>query len=341
MVNKNKILFCETCLVDTECKYEEGIRKEKIDDIKIEYLEKRYVCLRCHEKVYDSETYDWNVFEANKKLREKTGLITVDDINEISEKYNIGVKPLAVVLEVGEATMMRYLAGKNPTKEISDRLKMALRSPEFFEMALMKNKEKLTDIAFKKALGKVKQLELSSGNSKVYQVALYVISKYEDTTNMALQKILYFLNGFSSKFLDDYLFNDLAQAWIHGPVYKDVYDSLSYYKSDFIEAKDLLGDYKFDLTDLEKEYIDNVASLFACFSGSCLRNMSHLTNPWIIAREGLEEEEYSDRIIDQRDIKKYFEDIISKYDIKNYDDIKRYIEDLLLVVNDSKKKVNN
>lgn len=62
----------------------------------------------------------------------------------------------------------------------------------------MSNQDKITDLAFKKALGRVKQLELSNEHSKIYQIALYIIGNYEDTTNMALQKILYFVNGFLS-----------------------------------------------------------------------------------------------------------------------------------------------
>ncbi|MDE5630532.1 MAG: DUF4065 domain-containing protein [Bacilli bacterium] len=314
---------------DTNCEYEEGVVKEIIDGIEVEYLEKRYICSISHEKVYDEETFNYNVLEANSKLREKTGLITINEIRELSAKYDIGVKPLALVMGLGEVTLMRYLEGKNPTRDISDKLKMALKSPEYFEINLMDNKDKITDVAFKKALGRVKQLELSHDHSKIYQVALYIISKYEDTTNMALQKILYFVNGFSNKFLGSYLFNDLAQAWIHGPVYPDIYDSLSYFKYDTINSNKLLCGYDYELSDEEKKYIDSVAPLFACYSGNCLRNMSHLTDPWIDARQGLKEDEPSERVLEKKDVEKYFEDVCTKYKIDTVKDIRNYIDDLL------------
>lgn len=338
-----KKVFCNNCMLDTDCEYEEKVIKETIDGIEIEYLEKRYICSICHEKTYDDESFDYNVLEANKKLREKTGLITLDEIKQLMKKYAIGIKPLSLALGFGEVTLSRYLDGKNPTREISDKLKMAFRSPEFFEMELMENKSKLTDVAFRKAIGRVKQYELSREHSKVYQIALYIISKYEDTTNMALQKILYFVNGFSNKFLGGNLFNDLAQAWVHGPVYPDIYDSLSYFKADNLNSNNILCDYNFEISDSEKEYIDNVAPLFACFSGSYLRNMSHLTDPWVEARKGLDDDEYSSRYIDQEDTKKYFDGVIAKYDIKNYMDIRKYIDDLLKIIEEqnNNKKVNN
>ncbi len=334
-----KKVFCDNCMMDTDCKYEEGVVKEKIDGIEIEYLEKRYICSVCHEKTYDDECLDYNVLQANEKLREKTGLITVTEIRQIMEKYCIGIKPLSLSLGLGEVTLLRYLEGKNPTKEISEKLKLTLNSPEYFEMNLMNNKDKITEVAFRKALGKIKQWELSKDHSKIYQVALYIIHRYEDTTNMALQKILYFVNGFSNKFLGEYLFLDTAQAWQHGPVYPDIYDSLSYFKADFLDSRNILCDYEFELSDDEKKYIDSVAPMFACYSGSCLRNMSHLTDPWREARKGLSDDVPSDRIIEKKDIEKYFDNVCLKYKINDFKDIREYVDDLLFkVIEDSDRK---
>ncbi len=335
-----KNIFCENCMKDTECKYDEGIISENIDGFDIEYLEKRYICSICHEKVYDEETSNYNILEANNKLREKTGLITIKEIKELSSKYNIGVKPLALVMGLGEVTIMRYLEGKNPTKEISDKLKLALKNPEYFEVYLMSNQDKITDLAFKKALGRVKQLELSNEHSKIYQIALYIIGNYEDTTNMALQKILYFVNGFSKKFLGKYLFDDVAQAWIHGPVYPEIYNSLAYFKKDALDSNQILANYEIDLNAKEKEYLDSIVPLFARYSGSCLRNMSHLTKPWIDAREGLAEDDYSDREIANKDIDAYFKDVCSKYEIVSTKDIYRYIMDLLSDIETKKELIN-
>lgn len=327
-----KTIFCENCMKDTECEYEEGLIRENIDGIEVKYLEKRYICSICHEKVYDNETFNYNVLEANNKLREKTGLITIKEIKELSSKYDIGIKPLSLVMGLGEVTLMRYLDGKNPSKEISDKLKLALKSPEYFEMNLMDNQDRITELAFKKALGRVKQLELSNDHSKIYQVALYIISKFDDTTNLALQKILYFVNGFSNQFLGDYLFSDVAQAWVHGPVYPDIYDSLSYFKYDIIDSNKILCSYDFELSENEKRYIDSIAPLFACYSGSCLRNMSHLTDPWIEARKGLNDDDYSNREIEFSDIEKYFNDTCLKYKIEKEEDVRKYVDDLLISI---------
>ena len=156
-----------------------------------------------------------------------------------------------------------------------------------------------------------------------------------DTTNMSLQKILYFLNGFSKKFLKYNLFNDLAQPWIHGPVYPEIYDALSYYFNNKIDVDEILKDKEIDLSEEEIKYINNVSKFFSCYSGSKLRDMSHLTDPWLNARKGLSEKEPSNRIIDNKDIENYFSKVIKDYNIETVDDVNKYAQDLFNKVLDN------
>lgn len=62
--------FCQTCWKDTECTYKEGMRKETIDNLEIEFLEKYYICNECGEKT-EGDMFDYNVIEAHSKLVEK------------------------------------------------------------------------------------------------------------------------------------------------------------------------------------------------------------------------------------------------------------------------------
>ncbi len=322
-----KKFFCEKCFEDKECTYKEKIKKEIIDNIEIEYLEKYYVCNECGEKIY-GDMFDYNIHEANKKLREHTGLITVEEIKEISEKYNIGLKPLSLVLGLGEITITRYINGQNPTQENSELLKAVLNNPHLYEMFLLGNKEKITEIAFRKSLGKTKQLELSNEHSKIYNIALYIVNKLEEITPLSLQKILYFADGLSHIFLNSQLFLEQPEAWSRGPVYREIYDCFSYYKGDSINYKDLLKDYNFNLNDEEKEYLNEILINFGCYNGNILKEMTHLTDPWLKTREGLKEDEPSNRIIDKENIDDYFDKICTDYKINNIKDIQKYSNDL-------------
>lgn len=319
--------FCDVCLDDVNFKYEENIITKKIDDVAIEYLEKYYVCDECGSKFYD-DLSDYNIHEVNKKLREKIGLITIEEINEILKKYAIGQKPLSLVLGLGEVTISRYMSGLNPSKETSSLLKEINNSPFLFELYLTKNKEKISDVAYKKALGKVSQIELASEHSKIYQCVLYILKNTFDMTPLALQKILYFIQGFSTQLLKKEMFNTVSQAWPYGPVYKDIYNCFSYYKSEHIEFNEIFSDYKFDLTVEETKLIDSILYSFGCYSGGCLIEMSHLTDPWINAREGLDSKESTSREIDFKDMKEYFKRICDEFNIKEFGDISKYAKNL-------------
>ncbi len=323
IMNKMKKQFCSNCMKDVDCKYNEKIVKENVDGIEIEYLEKYYICNKCRSKIY-GDLLDSNTIAANKELRKKTGLITVDEIKEIMNKYSIGKKPLSLVLGFGEVTLIRYLEGSNPSKENSDILKLILNNPTLFEMYLEVNKDNITQTAYKKSLGKTKQVEFISGQSKIYDVCLYLISKLREIDALSLQKLLYFANGLSNKFLGEHLINVESQAWKYGPVYKEIYDCFSYYGYNKIDYNELIKNSNIKLSDKEKEYLDAIIMDFGFYSGSLLKEMSHLTDPWVDNRKGLAEDESSNRIISLKDMDKYFNKIILEFDIKEIKDISKY-----------------
>ena len=319
--------FCDKCLKDVEVVYKEENTKEFIDDVEIEYLEKYYVCKECNHEFYD-DLHDYNIDAANYEYRKAIGMITIPEIEEIIEKYNIGKKPLSLILGLGEITITRYLDGQNPTKENSELLKNIKDNPCLYELYLLGNKDKITEVAFKKSLGKTKQLQMNEEHSKLYDSALYIVKKLEDTTPLALQKILYFAQCFSNKFMNKILFVMPAEAWIHGPVYRDIYDCFSYYKNNAINYSELLSEHEFSLDTEEKEYLDSIIKYFGCYSARVLREMTHLTKPWQMARKGLNKDESSNRIIELKDVDYYVDEVSKKYNINKIDDLKQYSTDL-------------
>ena len=315
--------FCENCLKEVECNYYEEDRTIFIENHQIDYLKKYYVCSECGKEFLD-DLYDYDIETVNNKLRILNNIITTGEIEMILKKYDIGKKPLSLILGIGEINIIRYLDGANPTKEISDLLKMILKNPFLYELYLQANKDKITKIAYKKSLSKVKQLELSSSNSKLYNSALYVLKSLDEVDALSIQKTLYFANGFSKFFLSNRLFNDSPEAWIHGPVYREIYDCFSYYQNNKMDYSDFISDIEIDLTNEEKDYLDVIINDFCCYSGSLLRKMTHLTAPWMNARVGLEDETYSNRIIDLEDMDNYFYSVYKNYNMRSVNDISKY-----------------
>lgn len=329
--------FCFNCNDYMPVHYEEMKKKETIGENTIEYIEKHYVCEKCGDILF-GDLLDYNTHTANNELRKKTGLITVDEINQIMKKYDIGKKPLSLVLGLGEITLTRYLEGRNPTRANSDMMKMVLNNPFLYEMYLEVNRDKITKIAYKKSLGKAKQLELQEDKSKIYSTSLYIIGKEKELDTLELQKTLYFSNLLSMKLNKNKLFNDYSESWKYGPVYRDIYEAFSYYGSQKIDYEELVKDKKIDLTDEEKEFLDAIIDAFGYYNGRVLREMTHLTDPWIKSREGLQDDESSCRRIEEKDMEEYADKIIKEYNIKELKDIKKYSEALF---EQAKKNLEN
>lgn len=326
--------FCDVCLKDVYCVLKERIKNVNIDNYNISFNEKYYVCDECKNEFYD-DLFDLNIINANNEVRKLTGLITIDEINDIMKKYNIGKKPLSIVLGMGEVTITRYLDGSNPSKENSDLLRNISKDPLLYEMFLTCNKDKITEIAYKKSLGKVKQLIMNNNKSKLYDSAIYIIKKVKDITPLSLQKLLFFSQCFSNKLINEDIFIDNSEAWIYGPVYKDIYDCFSYFKSSVINLDELFFYHDCNLSDIEKEYLNYIIKYFGCYSGHILRDMSHLATPWINARDGLNKDEYSNRLINYNEIVEYGNDICEEYNISDISELNKFSYDLFNKVNDN------
>ena len=320
--------YCDYCLKDVDCEYKERNKVEIIDDIRVEFLEKYYICPECGNEFY-GDLHDYNIQTVNEKLRKSKEIITTKEIEKIIEKYNIGKKPLSLVLGLGEVTITRYLDGQNPTRENSEFLKNILNNPFLFEMYLLVNKDKISAVAYKKSMGKTKQEELTSSKSKLYNVSLYILKKEKEVDTLSLQKLLYFCSGFSKVFPSvKNLILDNSESWKYGPVYRDIYEAFSYYGYDKINFDELVKDRDFNLTEEEKKYVDSIIDAFGFYSGAVLREMTHMTDPWIESREGLENDAFSNRIIDNESIERYFKNVCEEYKISNYNDIKKYSDDM-------------
>ncbi|MCD4655071.1 DUF4065 domain-containing protein [bacterium] len=97
-------------------------------------------------------------------------------------------------------------------------------------------------------------------------------------TNMKLQKLLYYAQGFSLALFDKPLFEEIIKAWEHGPVVPSVYHYFKDNGSGPIKIHDPidLEKYPKEVQDL----LDEVYQVYGCYSASYLRTMTHAEPPW-------------------------------------------------------------
>ena len=103
---------------------------------------------------------------------------------------------------------------------------------------------------------------------------------FEDSeyiTNLKLQKLLYYAQGYYLARKNDPLFKEDFIAWEHGPVIRKVYDE---YKKNGAKGIEYNEDFNISI-DRETEIILNeVYEKFGQFSAWKLRDMTHQEMPW-------------------------------------------------------------
>lgn len=329
--------YCEKCDDLVTYKTKEKYKETEIRGKRYKYKKVLGYCDKCGSEISSNEILDENLNRLDRVFREKEHIIFTDEINQILIKYKIGKKPLSKLLGWGEVTLIRYLNGDVPTKAYSDQLYHLLNDTEYMENILEKNKDLISAKAYKNAKDTIsklnKDLFRTDTSNEIEIIAEYIIKEGEDVTQLALQKMLYYAQGFYKAFYGKYLFKDDCKAWVHGPVYPTIYEKYKCFKYNKIDIN-IDYDVADMISDDKKKVLDAIIKFFGYYNGKALEEMSHFEEPWIEARVGLKPAENSNKIIKKEALKNYFEKVKVKYDMINIGDIRKYSEDQLKKVLD-------
>lgn len=331
---KNKrIDFCVECRKEVEYEFVEKKINHMIKEKNYEFTITTAVCKECGEEMDVEGIMDLNVREIDEQYRKIENIVSIDDIKALMDIYSIGKAPLSLALGFGEITITRYLLGQVPSIAYSDIMKQVLQHPDVMKECLNKNREKIGETAYKKSMNAANELsELLNVSEKMLSTISYMFEKISEITPLALQKLLYYIQGLYMVKYNKPLFDEDCQAWVHGPVYKEVYDMFKSFQYNPIDDKRfiLLRDRFKELDDDEKEVIDLVVDTFGMYSGKVLEEITHKELPWINARRGYYVYENSNEIINKSDIKDYFESVLNEFDINTHDGINKYIKKQLI-----------
>jgi len=319
---KNMITYCSNCddLVEFDVKDEEI--KDEYKGQKIVFRFQVGRCKKCKSEVSTDNNY--NFLKAYKRIEayEKAmGLITIDDISELLNKYDLGKESLSDIAGFGKITIKRYFEGFLPAREYSAILYNILNDEKIFMKYVEANKEKLKDVTYRKIMTRYKRLN-EIGSSKIDQISNYLITHLEEVTPLALEKLLFFSNGVNYALNGSRLIDEDSQAWAHGPVYPCVYNKYKKYGYKPIDdgIYSTHGCLVSKLSEEEMKAIDLVIKTFGLYSPKTMEKISHLQIPWIEKRNGYSEEEAGNDIIDENTVKQYYIEnkLNSEENIMNY-----------------------
>ncbi len=123
-----------------------------------------------------------------------------------------------------------------------------------------------------------------------------------DLSALKLQKLLYYTQAWHLAFYDKPLFEGKFEAWIHGPVNREIYDLYkgTKYAYSTIGLSDVFDQES--VNKLSKEeilHIQSVLDSYAKFTPSQLEYMSHSEAPWIEARGGISSFKRCENVINE------------------------------------------
>lgn len=122
--------------------------------------------------------------------------------------------------------------------------------------------------------------------ANVQDVAKYFLSLTDTEagdllSNLKLQKLCYYAQGFSLALNDRPLFGDSVHAWTHGPVIPSLYREYKVHGAGAIPAPEDFDSNVLD--DQTRELLNEVFEVYGQYSAWKLRNMTHDEAPWVEA----------------------------------------------------------
>lgn len=122
---------------------------------------------------------------------------------------------------------------------------------------------------------------------KAQDIANYFLTLVDDEvgdslSNLKLQKLMYYAQGFHLALMGEPLFDEPIEAWEHGPVVPSLYHKFKQYGAGPIPRPEDGIDAS-AYSDEVRELLDEVFQVYGQYSASKLRNMTHVEPPWIEA----------------------------------------------------------
>lgn len=155
---------------------------------------------------------------------------------------------------------------------------------------------------------------------KLYKVCDYVIYNLsnKDRANvlnsLRLHKLLFYIQVWYLVFYDKKFFEEDFQAWINGPVGKNIHDrfgKISMYSPITLED---ISNVNYELNDGDIQHIQDVLLAYGHFNEGQLVTLVHNELPWIEARNGYTSDQRCEIVIDENTIKKFYEQQYNKED---------------------------
>jgi uncharacterized phage-associated protein len=147
---------------------------------------------------------------------------------------------------------------------------------------------------------KVNSIDLSK------YILKYFKQKDETINHLKLQKLVYYIDAWHNVFLNEPLIEEDFEAWMHGPVVRDLWN---HYRDESILNNPIYAtddDIDLNINQEQREIIDDVLEEYGDKTPYYLECLTHEEKPWIVARRGYAPSDRCTEKISKELMKEYY-----------------------------------
>jgi len=240
MENAKGSNLCLLCMQYHDMQEVEVRERAIFKEIEFETINKKLYCEFTDEYLITEEYIKENDMRLKDAYREKVGLLTSKEIQDIRKKYEISQKELSRILEWGELTITRYENHQVQDKAHDDVLSEIKSNPLFLYDKLKMNKDQLSDKSYGRLIKNTTTLlseseNLYLTNSIVSGHIQYSSDKYQGNTSLNLTKVVEMINYIAKRVSNLYLVKLMKIIWYSDFLHYKKYDKgitgLYYFKN--------------------------------------------------------------------------------------------------------------
>jgi uncharacterized phage-associated protein len=139
--------------------------------------------------------------------------------------------------------------------------------------------------------------------TSVHTIAKFIVKNASlPVSNLKLQKLLYYAQGWNLGIHGEPIFAEQIEAWIHGPVVPAIFRQYRTFQWTPI-VPEVEPVY---LDDSTSSHVLDVLKAYGKLTAAQLEMLSHTETPWLHARKGLGPKESSNAVITHESMKRYF-----------------------------------
>jgi len=139
--------------------------------------------------------------------------------------------------------------------------------------------------------------------TSAHTVAKFIVQNSENPiSNLKLQKLLYYVQGWYLGIRGTPVFHEPIQAWIHGPVVPAVFRTYR----DFKWTPITVDSQPVKLDERIAKHTMAVLKAYGNLTAAQLEAISHEESPWNEVREGLDPQKPSTAVITHESMKRFF-----------------------------------